>query len=100
MTLRRQLAPAILRHVIPSLSPSRAAPSSARFLSGARYTSRFSPASPNLGGFDVKDMLGKALDFKGSLPENKSPVDMWADKSDNLRLPPPPGTWTGTSVNA
>ena len=47
----------------------------------------------------MKDMLGKALDFKGSLPGNKSPPDMWADKSNNLKLPPPPDTWTGMAVN-
>lgn len=100
MSWRRQFTPAILRHVVPSLSGGRAALSLATILSGARYTSQFSPASPNLGGFDVKDMLGKALDFKGSLPEHKSPADMWADKSNNLKLPPPPDTWTGMSVGA
>ncbi|KAF8447984.1 hypothetical protein L210DRAFT_849194 [Boletus edulis BED1] len=42
-------------------------------------------------------MLGKALEFKG-LSENKSPADMWADKSDNLKLPPPPDAWTGRRI--
>ncbi|KAF8559555.1 hypothetical protein OG21DRAFT_1502796 [Imleria badia] len=93
MSWRCQLTPAILRHAIPSLSNCCAASNSATFLSGARHTSRFSPAYP--GAFNVKDMLGKALDFKGSLSENKSPADMWSDKSDNLKLPPPPDTWTG-----
>ncbi|KAG9318458.1 hypothetical protein JVU11DRAFT_549 [Chiua virens] len=40
-------------------------------------------------------MLGKALHIKGSLPENKSPATMWADKSNHSKLPPPPDTWTG-----
>ncbi|KAH0830546.1 hypothetical protein J3R83DRAFT_2000 [Lanmaoa asiatica] len=100
MSWRRQLTPAFLRHAVPLLPSGRAVSSPATFLSGARYTSRFSSTSPNPGGFDVKDMLGKALDFKGSLPENKSPADMWADKSNNLKLPPPPDTWTGMSINA
>lgn len=96
MSWMRQLA---LRYIVPSLSGGRAVSSPATILSGARYTSRFSPTSPNAGGFDVQDMLGKALDFKGSLPGNKLPVDIWADKSNNLKLPPPPDTWTGMSVD-
>lgn len=100
MSWRRQLCPAILQHAIPSLSGSCAASNCTTFLSGVRHTSRFSPTLSNPGAFNVKDMLGKALDFKGSLSENKSPADMWSDKSDNLKLPPPPDTWTGMSTNA
>lgn len=100
MSWTRQLAPAILRYAAPLPSGGRAASSPAAFLGGARCMSRFSPTPSSLGGFDVKDMLGKALDFKGSVPENRSPADMWADKSNNLKLPPPPDAWTGMSVNA
>lgn len=89
MSWSQQLVPDILRHV-PLLSSRRAATSPAIFLSSARYASRWvSPSS-----FDVQDMFAKALDFKG--PGNKSPAEMWADKSNNLKLPPPPDTWTGT----
>lgn len=96
MSWSRQLSATILRHATPSL---HGVSNPAILLSGARYASRFSPTSPYPGTFDIKDMLGKALDFKGSLSEDRSPADMWANKSDNLKLPPPPDTWTGMSVN-
>ncbi|KAN0077309.1 hypothetical protein V8E55_011164 [Tylopilus felleus] len=92
MSWSRQLSATILRHATPSL---HGVSNPAILLSGARYASRFSPTSPYPGTFDIKDMLGKALDFKGSLSEDRSPADMWANKSDNLKLPPPPDTWTG-----
>ncbi|KAF8136335.1 hypothetical protein EV363DRAFT_1157706 [Boletus edulis] len=96
MSWRRQLTPAVLRRVTSSLYGSCSTLNYATFLSGARYTSRFSP-TPNPSNFDLQDILGKALEFKG-LSENKSPADMWADKSDNLKLPPPPDAWTGRRI--
>lgn len=95
-----RLTPATLRYVVPLLSGSRPAMGPLIFLSGARCASRFSPTSANPASFDVQEILGKALDFKGSLPGNKSPAEMWADKSNNMKLPPPPDTWTGMSADA
>ncbi|KIJ69439.1 hypothetical protein HYDPIDRAFT_145509, partial [Hydnomerulius pinastri MD-312] len=80
--------------------PSRATAATCRTLiSGPRHSSpRFPHTTTTTISAHIRNIFAQALDTKSRQQETLTPAQIWAQRSANLNLPPPPDTWSGRRI--